>query len=354
MNDIEERVRAFRDEIAAPDAERLAPGRARLVAAASGRRSGRRSGPRVPAWRLAAAGTAVAVLGVPAAIAVLDDGPPRPGSGPPPVSATPVSAAAFLEGAAGEIEQRFDYRPGNHQWVYTKLFHAGADPRAPQYAVQRETWTRFDGLQSAGYAAQAGGKPKLEIRDEGWVRTEPDGEERSPAQWYDYLRTLSKTPAEQLSELRKQADEDAAKKGLGKTGFRQGRDQWVFTRLGSYLSLEQSMPEPARGAIFRTIARIPGIGIRPDARDALGRPGVGITRTGGDGVRTEFLLDPDSYAYLGMRLVNVKAQTLPFELGKAGQTSRPALTPRHVPAGKVLMDTALEVTSMVQRPGQRP
>ncbi|MFG2014994.1 CU044_5270 family protein [Actinomadura geliboluensis] len=354
MNDIEERVRAFRDEIAEPDAERLAPGRARLVAAASGRRSGKRSGPRVPAWRLAAAGTAVAVLGVPAAIAVLDDGPARNGGGRPSVSATPVGAAAFLEGAAREIEQRFDYRPGNHQWVYTKVFHAGADPRVPEYEVQRETWVRFDGLKSAGYTMGADGKRKLEIEDEGWVKTEPDGEERTPAQWYDYLRTLPKTPEEQLSELRKQADAYAAQRGMGKAGFRQGRDQWVFARLGHYLSLEQSMPEPARGAIFRTIALIPGVEIRQGVRDALGRPGVGLARTGGDGVRTEFVLDPGSYAYLGMRLVNVKAQTLPYSLGKSTPTSRPLLKPKHVPAGKVLVDTALEATGMVQRPGQRP
>ncbi|QKW34233.1 CU044_5270 family protein [Actinomadura sp. NAK00032] len=352
MNDIEERVRALRDEVPEPDAARLASGRARLVAAASGRRSGRRSGPRVPAWRLAAAGTAVAVLGVPAAIAVLDGGPAREGGGRPPVSATPVSAAAFLESAARDVDQRFDHRPGDHQWIYTKVYNAGADPRAPRYELQRETWTRFDGLKSADYTMGADGKPKLEIEDEGWVKTGTDSEERTPAQWYDYLRTLPMTPGDQLSAMRKRADEYAAE--MGTAGFRQGRDQWVFARLGHYLSLEQAMPEPGRAAIFRTLARIPGIEIRQGVRDALGRPGVGLTRTGGDGVRTEFILDPDTYTYRGMRLVNVKAQMLPYSLGKSTPTSRPVMKPKHVPAGKVLVDTALEATAMVQRPGQRP
>lgn len=360
MNDLDElrELRAFRGEVPAADRARLAPGRARLLREASRRRTVRLRTVRlrtwrVPAWRLAAAGTAVAMLGVPGVIAIVGDGPPEDG-GRPPTAAGPMSATAFLERAAEIIDRRSDHRPGNHQWVYRKVFHGFTDPRAPEYEVHQETWTRFDGLQSAYYTGTEGAAPRLKLDDEGWMKTDDGSEERTPAQWYNHLFALPKVPNGLLAETRRQADEYAAETGAGGRGFPQGRDQWVFVHLAGLLSLEQSMPEPARAALYRAIAEIPGVGVREDARDALGRPGVALVRTGDDGIRTEVVIASATYAYLGRRDVNTKKQYIPYPPGKAESPAGPRLKPRLVPAGKVLIDTALEETGIVDRPGQRP
>jgi hypothetical protein len=95
------------------------------------------------------------MLGVPGVIAVVSDGPPGTDERPP-IATGPVSATAFLERAAQITDRRSDYRPGNHRWVYRKVFDGVADPHAPKYKVHQETWTRFDGLQSARYTAPGG------------------------------------------------------------------------------------------------------------------------------------------------------------------------------------------------------
>jgi hypothetical protein len=336
MNDLDElrELRAFRGEVPAADRARLAPGRARLLREASKRRRALRVPAwRVPAWRLAAAGTAVAMLGVPGVIAVVGDGPPGDG-GRPPTAAQPLGATAFTERAAQIIERRSDYRPGNHQWVYRKVFHGQAGRRAPEYEVHQETWTRFDGLESAYYTGPEGA-PKLKIEDEGYVNTGGDSEERTPLQWNVYLPTLPKIPEQLLATMRAQAHKYAAETGAGERGFPEGRDQWVFRRLAGFLAHEVPMPEPARASIFRGIGQIPGVAVREDARDALGRPGVALVRTGEDGIRTEVVIASGSYTYLGRRDVTTTNQYIPYPPEKTKSSAGPHLKPRLVPAGSV-------------------
>ncbi|GAA2127611.1 CU044_5270 family protein [Actinomadura napierensis] len=59
-------------------------------------------------------------------------------------------------------------------------------------------------------------------------------------------------------------------------------------------------PPGVRAALFRAIARIPGVRLRTDSVDAAGRHGVAVTRTR-DGVREELIFDPASHRYLGRR-----------------------------------------------------
>ncbi|MEU8800286.1 CU044_5270 family protein [Spirillospora sp. NPDC048819] len=333
MNDLEE-LRAFRDEIGAPDRDRLAPGRERLMLAATDpRRMPNRRRTRVrrrmPVRRLGVAGAAVAALGAGVMIALPDDG------GPPPVTTRPASATVLLERAAQIVETRQDHRPADHQWVYTKVFHGRADPRAPEHEVHQETWTRFDGLKTARYAN--GGE--LKVDHENWAESDEDSEERTPAQWYDYLRALPDDPSALVAEMRARAREYDAE--MGGEGYRMGRDQWVFRRLTGFLANEPSIPGSGRAAVYRAIGKIPGVEIRKDAKDALGRPGVAVTRTGDNGIRDEFVLTAGSYRYLGTRAVATGDLTFPG-------------VRRPVPAGTVMIDQALEASGLVDRPGRRP
>ncbi|MGP4023879.1 CU044_5270 family protein [Actinomadura sp. 3N407] len=349
MNDLEE-LRAFRDEVRAPGRDRLAPGRERLLRSAAGRR--RTPVRRMPVRRLAVAGTAVAALGAGVVIVVPD------GGGPPPVAARPVSATVFLERAAQIVETRPDHRPGDHQWVYTKVFHGRADPRAPEHEVHQESWTRFDGLKTARYS---NGK-ELKVEDEDWVKTNEDSEERTPAQWYDHLRALPGDPSALVTRMRARAREyDAEMRG---EGYGQGLDQWVFRRLAGFLANEPSIPRSGRAAVYRAIGRLPGVQVRQGAKDALGRRGVAVTRTADDGIRDEVVLTAGSYRYLGMRVIAARELTSPAVRRPVIDQTREAsgvitagelpFPRRPVPAGTVMIDQALEASGVVGRPGQRP
>jgi hypothetical protein len=71
-----------------------------------------------------------------------------------------------------------------------------------------------------------------------------------------------------------------------------------------------------RAALFRAIARIPGVRLASDSVDAVGRHGVAVTRTR-DGVREELIFDPATHRYLGTRDIVTRSSD---QLGKRGST----------------------------------
>ncbi|GAA2150118.1 CU044_5270 family protein [Actinomadura napierensis] len=332
MNDLEE-VGAFRAQVPEPGRDRVAPGRERLVRAAARPRH------RMPVWRVGlAVGTAAA--GAAAVTAVVTGG----GDPPPPVATRPVSATQVLERAATATGARPDHRPGSHQWVYTRTFQAG-QPDAPSFVQHMESWVRFDGLKTARYDQTPGKKPRLVVTD---VKPDGDSEERSPAQWYDYLRALPGAPSALLARMDRRADAYNAEQHHRLFSTADGRDQWVFGRLVDFLGQGPSAPPSGRATIFRALAEIPGVQVKEGTKDAMGRAGTAVSRTGPDGMREEFVLASGTYDYLGRRFVAVKAQAL---------AKRPAVRGGPSPvirAGTVADEQAVEVTTVVDRPGQRP
>ncbi|MER6813901.1 CU044_5270 family protein [Spirillospora sp. NPDC000708] len=333
MNDLEE-LGAFRAQVPEPGPERLAPGRDRLVREARSRRR-----VLVPAWRAGlAAGVAAAAAAAVAAVAL--DGTD---SASPPVAARPVSATRILERAAETVAGRPDRRPAPHQWVYTRTYQAGMEG-APSAMRHLESWVRFDGRETARYDAGPGRKPRLVVS-----RTVRDGdaEERSPAQWYDYLRALPDDPAALLAKIDQRAASYNAENGGRLYTGEDGRDQWVFGRLADFLGQGPSTPDSRRAAVFRALARIPGVQVKEGTRDALGRPGTTVSRTGRDGERLEFVLALGTYDYLGRRIVQAEEQRLPKLPGKRGG-------PEIIRAGTVMNEQAVEVSAIVDGAGRRP
>jgi hypothetical protein len=91
-----------------------------------------------------------------------------------------------------------------------------------------------------------------------------------------------------------------------------------------------------RAALFRAIARIPGVRLKADSVDAAGRHGVAVTRTK-DGVREELIFDAATHRYLGDRDVVTRSSE---QLGAAGS---------------VLFSSAVIATEIVDRvPEPRP
>ncbi|MEU3365278.1 CU044_5270 family protein [Streptomyces sp. S-9] len=81
----------------------------------------------------------------------------------------------------------------------------------------------------------------------------------------------------------------------------ESKDQAVFRKIGDLLN-ETVMPPASAAALYRTVATIPGVRVTPDATDAAGRHGIGITREEtGTATRDEWIFDRNSFTLLGSR-----------------------------------------------------
>lgn len=80
----------------------------------------------------------------------------------------------------------------------------------------------------------------------------------------------------------------------------QETDQIVFEQIGSWLG--GLVPPKTAAALYRAAAKIPGVREVPDAKDAIGRSGLGIAREDARyGNRTVWVFDKDDYSFLGSR-----------------------------------------------------
>ncbi|WP_406008699.1 CU044_5270 family protein [Streptomyces sp. NBC_00637] len=112
-------------------------------------------------------------------------------------------------------------------------------------------------------------------------------------------------------------------------------DQEVFGRIGDLVG-EQIMPSATAAAFYKATARIPGVTEVADAVDAVGRHGIAIAREDTrHGTRTEWIFDPDTLDYLGVRTVFSR------DTGRAE-------------AGTVYDTSAVLERAVVDRRGQEP
>ncbi|MGW1297071.1 CU044_5270 family protein [Streptomyces sp. NPDC002533] len=112
-------------------------------------------------------------------------------------------------------------------------------------------------------------------------------------------------------------------------------DQAVFEAIGGLIG-GPVLPPGTAAALYKAAALIPGVTEAPDARDALGRTGVGIAREDArSSERTEWVFDRDGLTYLGSRSYLTKDT----EYGKKGD---------------LLGDDAVIETAVVDKAGVRP
>jgi hypothetical protein len=121
---------------------------------------------------------------------------------------------------------------------------------------------------------------------------------------YAWLASLPTDPVTLLDTLR----------GLVTAEEGESADQAVFHWTGDLLSTTLMPPENA-AAFYRAVERIPGVTTEPDATDALGRHGIGVTRDDpASATRDEWIFDPDTLEFLGSRSYFTHAS------GKSGTT----------------------------------
>jgi hypothetical protein len=311
MNDLDV-VRALRADAPNPSGDRLAEGRARLSTAMAASALGRRTervhhaqrtplvprGPRAVAGVITAVGVAAAVAlatvvllpagggrVVPVARPVI----PRDQSiasaasaGPTGPAARLLSVTAVLNDAAAAAARRPATLPGPHQWIYDKGVKAG-----PVSRFTREGWITFDGARTADIESGRLVVLPYGPGQDGVSAATPQGAA-------SFLRSLPAKPKALLAVIYRKAeatprDEWAAPGDL---------DTEAFSILMTYLyNAPVGVPSSVQADVFRAVAWIPGVDVTK-ARDALGRPALALSAAGLNGY---FLLDPRSYALIGLR-----------------------------------------------------
>ncbi|MFJ8507431.1 CU044_5270 family protein [Streptomyces avermitilis] len=263
---------------------------------------------RRPARRVVLIGvpvTAAALAGAFAFTALTGSG----GSGttaatPPPVEASVVriepgstaQLASTVEhiAAAASASETPEPRPGQYIYIKSKVSYLSVlhtDAEKSKTWVQplhiREVWNSPDGRQ--GWLDEPGYQPK------GGITLDSDTERTLNGPSYDYLKTLPTDPEALLKKIYKET------KGQGNSP-----DQEAFATVGDLLR-EQLAPAKLNAALYRAAAKIPGVVVVDQAKDAAGREGIALAHVDQQsGDRTEWIFDRETYAYLGSRAVQVK------------------------------------------------
>jgi hypothetical protein len=298
MNDLE-MVSALRADAPWPSGDRLAEGRTRLRAAMVPGHRRRRPAVIITASTAAAAAAAAIVLS-PAGENAIHRG--HSGDSRPP-SVQLLSVTVVLRNAAAAAQRRPAVLPGPHQWVFEKGVKAAPAGRGRFIG---EGWTRFDGEQSADIE-----RGRLVILPYGPAQ---DGvPEATPQGAATYLRSLPASPKALLAVIYRKADAEPRDQWAASGN----RDSEAFSILMTLMyNAPVGVPPAVQARVFRAAALIPGVRVGK-ALDALGRPALALSAAGLNG---SFLLDPGTYALIGLRDGGaVVTRTAVAVVGRPGQ-----------------------------------
>ncbi|MFD7506921.1 CU044_5270 family protein [Streptomyces sp. NPDC059850] len=212
------------------------------------------------------------------------------------------TATVLLDRLAGTAAKS-DVQPVRQdQFVYIKSVGAGAEMEEngaskldPQ--DERETWKSQQVKRIDKTGEYHDGEGYSSIYELGGS---PAGIDRPTYQW---LAALPTDPDVLLKELYRMTEVDDG----------QEKAQAVFEQIGRLLG--DVMPPENAAALYKAVAKIPGVTRQEDAVDAAGRHGFGIARVDKrTWVANEWIFDRDSLAYLGER----EYRTKDFAAGKKG------------------------------------
>ncbi|MFC7569669.1 CU044_5270 family protein [Actinomadura namibiensis] len=261
---------------------------------------------RRPVRRFAAVGALTAAMAV--GVTVVQNvewggGAPGPDGRSRPVVLGPVANAAAGEFAAKAIDRANAESPATprpDQWGYVKSVHAesskGTGGRLfgpPDRRVTEESWRRVDGTQSATV-----------VRGKVQVRPVTDLERSAvPRNDYPYLLSLPTDPKALLDTVYKATESHPV-----------DRNAAAFGAIEAFMR-DAALPPRLRAAMYGALAKIPGIQFERRAADILGRPGVTFSVVEEGYLRSEIMIDPRTYEYLGHRTVVIKAHRATTEHG---------------------------------------
>ncbi|MTE19897.1 hypothetical protein F0L17_12375 [Streptomyces sp. TRM43335] len=277
-------------ELPRPGERDLPPGRRRLLREhlmTEVARDGRTDAPPAPRPRRLrpslVTGTVAAAVVATLTVALPSDLPDR---GAPPASR---EAVVLLEEVAYAAEHR-KVPDGirDDQFVYVESLAAHSRHEEGRKAVvepvhRREAWRSVDGTRwGRAHADSEYGPLTFDL--------EPETPGIPANTNYRRLQTLPTDPGEMLDWLYATSE-----------GGAEGDDQDAF-ELVSTLVRESLLPPDVAAALFRAVARIPGVVLVEDSVDAAGRHGVAVAREN-RGERVELIFDRRTKVYLGERVV---------------------------------------------------
>lgn len=306
-----------------------APRRARRVHLP---RAGRRA---ATIGMLAAAISAIALVLHPAGVEA-------PRSIVPGMAVPAANAQALLGRAAEAAGNRAFTAPRPDQWVYIETRVQGVGnaapgevqtPRTPLETRVDRSWTRADGKEVALFedgklvrSSTGGGMPPVDYATVATLPTDPDA--------------LLAWMYANMGDLHDSAE---------------GRHNSAYRLLGSLLA-QNLVPPVQEAAVYRAMAKIPGVTVNPDAVDVDGRPAVAVARIEGGWVSHELLLDRSTYTYLGERAIASADYTAP-EPGVRVEEGQKIINMGHTYTIKkgTIMTLAVRLDiGVTDRPGVRP
>lgn len=231
-----------------------------------------------------------------------------------------IALAAEHDDALGAIR--------DDQWVYvdSKVSYSqtvvggGSDKTTIPPLHRFESWDSVDGTRAGLYRetgrGEWAGEPAPKPGERGYeVSTN-----------YRHLSTLPTDADEMYDWLR-----ETAPKYSG-----QEIDQAMFVLVGDLIR-QAIVPPEVSAALYRAVAKIPGVMVIDNAVDAAGRPGIAIARNDPDNPsRDEWIFDKKTHEFLGERAVATSARSGGVE------------------KGDVTSNTAILDRAVVDKAGQRP
>ncbi|MEV0236399.1 CU044_5270 family protein [Nonomuraea sp. NPDC050786] len=248
----------------------------------------------------------------------------------PAVETILLNSETVLEQAARTVEKRAPVpEPRPDQWQYTKTLNVQpADGRTETY----ESWLRYDGKQSAGRDPEG----NFHVAD---VPPDPDDDDLSPQQYREKLLKLPSDPDKLLAHVA--GDRHWIDYPKEESKRVEDADSRAYRILSLYLTQQAVMPPKLEAAIFRALAKIPGVQIEQNVKDATGRTGLGLFRStaGEEGQRRYLILDPRTYRAMADQSIWLRDEVIDGEVAFR--------------KGAVFADVWL-AAGIVDRPGEVP
>ncbi len=332
-------VRDLRADVPSPTRERLAPGRAQLLASISRPSRPRYARRAVLPVTAAAAASAVAVAVASGAFS----GPATRSAAVRPPAIRLTLTAQLLTTAAATVAEHPAVQPGPHQWFYTKFVAHDYG----QSTQSNKNWETFDGRQTAFFQnGQLIVHKTLGVFGGGGPT--PLGEynaNATPQTAYNALASLPSNPKSLLAVIGTQVAKlgpSVAPGSVVSLYAPKGRDELEFDYLAQLLwNSATGEPPAAEAAVFRALAAIPGVSSQQGITDIVGRPAIGLSDNGGE---TQLLLDPQTYQVIGMRAASTGTDPVRTFAGKGRKVPWPA-------KGTIIESMAWAQVAMVSGPG---
>jgi hypothetical protein len=253
----------------------------------------------VAATTLAVAAAAAIVL---PRIATGDSGSSRNGTGSlahasdgldAPSVGVAGSAAQLVAFATSAGAKAPPFNPSPHDWMYLDVLEKGL--YMPAKGVAQPTWTQ---VGTGRVARRSGGRLKYTgavgpgAQLEGWPG--------STTRIYHYLAALPASAPALRSIILANNSSTPASQGGPVAG--------AFNAI-EYLMDDYPLPPRLLAELYAVVVSLPGVRFDASATDAAGRHGVGLYLIESGFLEQEIIINPRTYAYLGLLWVAVRAST---------------------------------------------